>query len=91
MNVNVETRNETTWLHHGTGHPIDQRYDKRNQCLTELGTPKRNVGIGPTGLGTLWGTGLFSLSGCTGEFFFLFLWPSPGRGCGWLQPPLVRT
>ena len=32
-------------------------------------------------------------SGRTGEFyvlFFLFLRPSPGRGCGRPQPPLVR-
>mmetsp|Transcript_72311 Transcript_72311/g.121364 ORF Transcript_72311/g.121364 Transcript_72311/m.121364 type:complete len:111 (-) Transcript_72311:293-625(-) len=23
-------------------------------------------------------------------FFFLLLWPTPGRGCGQLQPPLPR-
>ena len=44
----------------------------------------------------LWGSGLFCLSGVTGEFFFfffffLFLRPSPGRGCEEVEwrPPLL--
>ena len=70
----------------------------RNGCnmgtlLGKLATNMPNRRICSTGLGTLWGTWLFGLSGLMGESSSSSSSPSYGpplAGCGWLQPSLVR-